>query len=237
MEKKFCSQCNNQVIKSLMFCPKCGSVNFATQQNINNTTNTFNTNSPNPPPIQTSNYNNIQSSVPADNYHPWRRFFAKSIDMYIFGLIFNFAIGAMFPHLLDKSNIFNKGNEYIATYVSMFFYFPFEAFCLFSFGSTIGKSIYNITLIKNSPNVASFGAYFHRSFNTWFFGMGAGIPLVNLFAQLVAYIALEKHGLTSWDRKLNWTVIHNHMSFGRWCIVAMTWLLIIVIIVLLNSIK
>ena len=62
MEKKFCSQCNNQVIKSLMFCPKCGSLNFTSQPTFNNNAQ-FNSNPTAPTFNQNSNYFNQTKQI------------------------------------------------------------------------------------------------------------------------------------------------------------------------------
>ncbi len=56
---------------------------------------------------------------------------------------------------------------------------------------------------------------FQRSARVWFFGLGAGLPIVSLVTLVTAYNKLTKEGITSWDRVGNFSITHGPIGVGR----------------------
>ena len=55
-----------------------------------------------------------------------------------------------------------------------------------------------------------------RSYQSYFFGLGAGIPIVALFAMLIQYTRVGDTGATSWDERMNLVVHTKQVGAIRW---------------------
>jgi len=73
----------------------------------------------------------------AETLHPWRRFFARQIDLWFLVAAFSFVLG-----LFGSSSTLDKlfENNAIASVVSVLMLIPVEAFFLGMFGATLGKA-------------------------------------------------------------------------------------------------
>ena len=145
-------------------------------------------------------------AAPTEHRHPWRRYFARIFDIYVFAMLGSFGIGLLFPSLFDNSD--QKQNDAVLNIALVAAYVPFEAFCLYAFGTTIGKSLYKIKLMKVGRSITLYDGL-RRAFAVWLKGMGAGIPIVTLFTLISAYNTLKSRGATSWDAQYDWRVSHG----------------------------
>jgi uncharacterized RDD family membrane protein YckC len=159
--------------------------------------------------------------------HPWRRYFARMIDLYIFILVFFFFLGIAFPELFAADRTSERQNEYLYAFIGVAAYSIFETFCLNVFGTTFGKLIYGIRLASKVDDQIAFAVALKRSLAVWARGMGLGIPIVTLVTLIVAYRTLLKDGQTTWDRDFNLVVRHRELSVLRWVGVAVAWLLLL----------
>lgn len=159
--------------------------------------------------------------------HPWRRFFARMIDLYIFVLLFFFVLGILFPELFEpsKSQATSRGNDYLYTLPAVAAYTIFETICLNLFGSTFGKFLYGIRLTTKEGDQLTFTLALKRSLAVWVRGLGFSIPIVTLITLIVAYRTLSKDKETSWDRDFNCVIVHREWSILRWLAIAVAWLL------------
>ncbi|MFN3656924.1 MAG: RDD family protein [Pseudolabrys sp.] len=157
--------------------------------------------------------------------HPWRRYFARILDLYIFMLIFFFFLGVAFPELSATNQ--TRGTDYLYTLIGLAAYSVFETFCLNVFGTTFGKLLYGIRLETKAGDQIAFIAALKRSLSIWVRGLGLGIPIIALVTLVVAYRTLLKEGQTSWDRDFNFVVLHRDLSIFRWFVIAVAWLLLL----------
>jgi hypothetical protein len=152
---------------------------------------------------------NFDASLVAGEPHPWRRWFARIVDMTIAAFVLGIVVGIFAPN----STIFNSslGTSILVLLVWM----VAEPFVLTYFENTPGKALLNIRLKTVEGRSLRLDQAFQRSARVWFFGLGAGLPIVSLVTLVAAYNKLTKQGITSWDRVGNFSVTHGPIGMGR----------------------
>jgi uncharacterized RDD family membrane protein YckC len=159
---------------------------------------------------------------PSTTLHPWRRFFARQIDLWFFVVALVFALEFFAKgssSTLDK--LFE--NNAIASAISVLMLIPVEAFFLGMFGTTLGKALYGISVRQESGEPLRLGQTVWRSFAVAFRGMAIGIPLLNLFTLYSAYKSLLKDSVTSWDKEGGFAVQHSRLGFFRIVLLVLSW--------------
>ena len=232
--KKNCQSCGSVVGLTMMYCPSCGSASFnsGAQQSPVAPTDSIKQTSSHPQQSQSLNPTLSVNQTPINQasnaaLHPWRRYFARTFDIIVYVFLIAFAVGYAFPE--QAIYLSDKHFDLFLNFAYMIFIIPIEAFCLYAFGSTIGKALYGIH-VERIGQVVSFGAAFHRTFYIWFFGLALGIPLVGLVSTLVAYFRLKKTGTTSWDANLGWTVSHTRLGGVRWIAILLSWAAVLIVL-------
>lgn len=180
---------------------------------------------PNVPAPVTADYAQ-QSVSPVDQgksflggqYHPWRRFVARTVDTCTSGFalffLLIFAFSAMMP---EQAAGFAKAveNPIIAGVVLYLVWLPAESALLSWFGTTPAKWLFGISVAHPGGDFLSYSEALNRSFLVFVQGVGLGIPFVALFTQLFAYRRLTKTGTTLWDTSVNAVVLHKEWGVVR----------------------
>ena len=151
-------------------------------------------------------------------HHPWRRLFARTVDICTAGLVlFMLLIFAFSATMPEQAASFAKAieNPIIASVVLYLIWLPAEALLLSLFGTTPAKWLFGIRVAHPGGNLLSFAAALNRSFLVFVQGVGFGIPFVALFTQLFAYRRLTKTGTTLWDTSTTAVVIHKKWGMFR----------------------
>jgi len=151
-------------------------------------------------------------------HHPWRRLFARTVDICTAGLVlFMLLIFAFSATMPEQAAGFAKAieNPIIASVVLYLIWLPAEALLLSLFGTTPAKWLFGIRVAHPGGNLLSFAAALNRSFLVFVQGVGFGIPFVALFTQLFAYRRLTKTGTTLWDTSTTAVVIHKKWGMFR----------------------
>ncbi len=149
------------------------------------------------------------------NYHPWRRYFARTIDLFFISLVFVVVflfIGSIFFPQSAVNILETLGNPLISGVIVYLFWVPIEAFFLSSRGATPGKWIFGIRVLTGTGQHLTYSEALQRAFLVWIRGDGVGIPLIAIFTRLFAYKRLKRSGSTSWDNAIGSVV--NHAEFG-----------------------
>ncbi len=157
--------------------------------------------------------------------HPWRRYFARIFDVYLFMLFGGFSLGFLAPSLFDGDGQSSRGTDQLLGLIGLAAYVPVEAIMLSAFGGTPGRALYGIRLLPTRGTL-TFGAALNRSAAVWLKGMGLGIPIVSLITAITAYKKLKESGTTSWDASQGWTVSHAQLGTGRWIAIVVTWIVL-----------
>jgi len=170
-----------------------------------------------------------------DNLHPWRRYFARIMDLYIFILVFFFILGLIFPEFFQgpQTQGSERANDYAFTVLGSGAYVLFEAICLNTFGGTFGKFLYGVGIALEGERHIPFPKALKRALSVWVRGLGFGIPIVSLFTLSVAYRTLSRERQTSWDRDFHFSITPHRLSVFRWLCIGVAWLLLFCVVLIL----
>lgn len=172
-------------------------------------------------------------------YHPWRRYFARIVDMFTLGLATlagcSFIIGYMFP-LQAQFFVKALNNQFVAMFFLIIVWLPVEALLMSTIGTTPAKWLFGIYINTNTGAKMSFGQAFERTFIVLFQGVGMGIPVIPLITMFFAYRRLTKTGTTLWDNSVGCIVSHRKWGPLRAILCTITVFFIIILLGLLNSI-
>lgn len=171
-------------------------------------------------------------------YHPWRRFFARTVDLLTGGAIATYGMGyvlgtiviGMFGYLPDILI-----NKIVGGIVLLISWMLVESVLLYTAGNTPGKWIFGISLRPVSGDKLPFDQALKRSFNVVFQGLGLGIPIVSLVTQIFAYKRLTKTGTTLWDTSAGCVVAHKDWGTARTFICFFTVFLVFFIWAMMTS--
>ncbi|HEY0334325.1 MAG TPA: RDD family protein [Stenotrophomonas sp.] len=150
--------------------------------------------------------------VPVDfetSTRPWRRYFAKTIDLWVLGLppslfaVLVIAVAAPgsadgFVHALD--------NPIISMLLMMGTWLLAEGLLLSLLGTTPGRLLFGIRVRDASGQRLSTGSAYHRALLVLVQGMGLCVPIVTLVTKFLAHNRLTSSGNTLWDAKVGSTV-------------------------------
>jgi len=152
------------------------------------------------------------------NYHPWRRFYARTIDLFFISFVVVAFLGALFgffaPHMVNEI-MHTLKNPFLSGIIVYIFWVPLEAFFLFRTGTTPGKSLFGIQVLDKSGHRLSYPDALQRTFLLWIKGEGLGIPLVAIVTRLFAYKRLKNTGTTLWDSAMGTVVTHKEFTMVR----------------------
>lgn len=161
---------------------------------------------------------------PREETRPWVRFWARTLDFWIFSLFIGFLLNLLFflfGFLLPGEIIASilKRGPYELALILGFFVIPLglllETLTMGFFGNTPGKEILKIRIMNEAGNELSFKDAFKRCFYIYVEGYCLGIPLIPIITYSWQYNRLGKYGKTSWDEKFNNTVTHSHIGRAR----------------------
>lgn len=146
--------------------------------------------------------------------HPWRRYFARMIDVTLLSAMMGFVLGvvlvAVSPRLHEA--IFVKGiaaNRLLDTLASLVLVIPANALLVGLFGTTPGKWSMGVRVTRRDGRPIGSGAALAREFEVWWRGFGCGIPLVSLATLIAGYTTLTRDGAATWDQGRPWLATYR----------------------------
>lgn len=140
--------------------------------------------------------------------HPWRRYFARAIDIALFsGLLLLFRINIPPIRIAETIDI--------GFFLEFPMYLIVDILMLTYFGTTVGKFILGIQLSDRTGSKLTFHQVLKREVMVWFYGYGLNIPIVSLITMLRSVNDLEGKGITKWDEKLGLVVSHKKLTWVR----------------------
>lgn len=192
----FCQKCGNQLRENANFCNSCG------QAVLNETIK-----------------NEIISNL---NPKPWRRFWARWIDIMLFSIF-----GGL---LLYSFDFIYSTNEIVLGLIILAAYVFVEAITLSIFGTTFGKWLLSIKITKEDNTRLTFVEALNRSFVVYIAGLGLGIPILSLITLVSSYSELKKDKITRWDKKGHFVVVMEKVSVIHSILVVILILAILVLV-------
>ena len=159
---------------------------------------------------------------------PWRRFFARHIDMFLLGLPTGTVLFIALVYSQSADWLLSTENPLLFGWFATPFILLAEA-CIFGlFGNTPGKKIAGIKVITVGGNRPTFEQYASRLANLYWSGLGTAFPIIALFTMSRQYKRLTRREQASYDQG-NFTVRAHKLSFFR--VLAITLSLLVMILV------
>jgi hypothetical protein len=140
---------------------------------------------------------------------PWIRFLARYFDFIIHSLVI-----VVIWYLIDEESI-ETINDHLFNFILMVVWVVLDGIYMSTFGTTPSKKLLKIQVRTQSGNKISKYVAFKRSRLVWLRGMGLGIGLIGIIANILAYRRLKRVGSTSWDSDLNLEVTHGNIGIVR----------------------
>lgn len=126
-------------------------------------------------------------------FHPWRRFFARCIDLILLSAVIIFVQIVFFRSGLLSYWI----NPF--SFLAILLLVPIEAFCLRYLGTTPGKWAMGIRVLCSDGCRHSGRSALERAMRVCCYGWGFGIPGVNIWRLWRSYKDYWNDGETRWD--------------------------------------
>ncbi len=161
-------------------------------------------------------------ALEANPLHPWRRFFARQMDIGLVAFTIGIGVGIFFSQnaVVDKV----LGNNIVIAMLTTLVLVPLEAIQLAVFGTTFGKALYSIEVKSKNPAPIGFATAFARAFSVYVRGLALGFPLISLFTVYFGYKTLKEKGEASWDAENELVVSHRPLGYVRIAVIAFVWL-------------
>jgi len=142
---------------------------------------------------------------------PWVRFWARMIDYSLLAFVILLVSSALGFPFISMQPLFWM--------VILFIWIFIEALFIASWGTTPGKWLLCVSVRDEFQHKLKFSDALSRSFSVWWLGMGVGLPIVSFITMIVAAVKLSNTGMTSWDRRSSYRIMHGKIGVLR-CIIA-----------------
>jgi len=132
---------------------------------------------------------------------PWRRFFARLIDLWAIALPVGFIVAYLAGSLSLEFALWiqEPGSEYAFGWLLLPAVLLVEGVVYGISGTTLGKAILGIKVVTVSAHKATPGQYVRRLPGVYWGGLGTGFPLVNLFTMAHQYGRLRRGKHAGYD--------------------------------------
>jgi hypothetical protein len=135
---------------------------------------------------------------------PWRRYFARSLDISIYGLIW-----AALSYLVFRFKPQNASNLFFTllnAYIAYGLMFLFEPLMLRYWGTTPGKWILGLVIRNKHGHKLSYSEAFDRTRGLFGKGMGYGVPFYSAVRIYKSYSACMDGETLEWEEDLTYTL-------------------------------
>ena len=128
--------------------------------------------------------------------HPWRRYFARAIDLTLVGLMVSFVQFVLLHHNLVN---ISKGENVLCGLAGWGLLVLIEPLLLSRFGTTAGKWCMGITVTRPDGGRLSYGEALERTAAVWLYGAGLGISIVELVCNYRSYRRYTRGEELAWE--------------------------------------
>lgn len=156
----------------------------------------------------------LQENLHADDKHPWRRFFARYIDFYIYVAIIS-CLSLIFMTFLEFIKMPESQSNLLLIIFIIISYILIEPFFIALLGTTPGKWILGITVLDKNGHKLSISDAMRRTGLVWMKGLAFGLPIISLITMKKAYDSLMIQGQTSWDKAYNVNITFSKISWFK----------------------
>ena len=153
---------------------------------------------------------------------PWRRFFARILDIIFFGALIEAICVLFFGQGFDElflrksGDLFTSNDLFVWSEIFLLaLIIPIEAIFIHTIGTTPFKALFKISILDINRQKLSFANSFKRSFLVWFKGLGLGIIAIWIITFILSYRKLKIKKTTSWDQSAKSFVYCGRLNFIR----------------------
>ncbi|MGM9606960.1 MAG: MerR family transcriptional regulator [Oscillospiraceae bacterium] len=130
---------------------------------------------------------------------PWRRFFARWLDMGILELLLCGGLALGFG--VDLGEL-SRWAEWLLTFLVWALLIPLEALCVSRWGATPGKALMGISVGDEKERPLSFGRAAERTWEVFVYGAGCNIPIYTLYRGWKSYQEIRSGRGPEWDDRI-----------------------------------
>ncbi len=162
-------------------------------------------------------------------HHPWRRFFARLMDLWTLGVLVAFVLG----RVTSADSVTVLDNPFVRAVLSVLASIWPEAFFISFFGATPGKWLFGISVRHGDGRNLTFVEAAQRAILVNLQGMGLGIPFLSTVTLYFGYRRLTTTGTTLWDDWSGSVVSQQKWTPLGWILVALGtigWAFLVVIL-------
>ena len=129
--------------------------------------------------------------------YPVRRYAARAADQLLYAVLIWIFKGYVFDiNLLAQAQ---GGGLLLDLVLSTLLFLLLEPLWLRFTGTTPGKAVFGIHLRSRSGGKLTFAEARTRTFDVWMYGMGFGVPLLNLYRAYKSFRICEENDVLQWD--------------------------------------
>lgn len=151
----------------------------------------------------------ITTNTSMENTRPCMRFWARNFDLMLHTIVI-----VIIWNLIHKESIRSIPNV-VATVIVTFIYILIDWLYMAILGTTPGKKILGIKVRTNDGMKLTNEVAFKRALMVWFRGMGVGVGIIQIIANIKGYQNLTRDNITTWDRDLDILVTHKRIGLIR----------------------
>ena len=172
--------------------------------------------------------------------HPWRRYFARLSDTIINGLLgaavffvsWSLLASVSFTSFIEGSL---ASNGIFMSAVISFMAMLVNGLSIGVCGNTLGKWLFGIKVRHQDQSKLTIRNAINREWAVLVWGLGFGIPVINLIMSWKSLRSLQDAGITSWDKDLAFVVQHQNWGALHWMRAIIGFSIVIVAMGILNA--
>lgn len=131
---------------------------------------------------------------------PWRRYWARFLDLTIFSILLALAAGFIMPSLfVEGGPFYGPGSDQLVGWLVLPFAMIADGIVLGLFGTTPGKAIAGVHVSGVRGARLKVGDAIQRNLQVWWYGLGTGFPIISLFTLISAYRKASRGEPMRWE--------------------------------------
>ena len=143
---------------------------------------------------------------------PWRRFFARSMDLALTGMAWNLVLAGLLGHNLGQLNLFQ---QWILDVASWLLLIPLEGLMLSKWGTTPGKWLMGLRVEHAEGRLLTYSEAQARALSVFGRGDGYVVPFYGLYRNWRSYKDLMESSGTEWDVNCDTVVTATEFRWPR----------------------